>query len=239
MKKITNLIIVFLLTIACQHNSLKIVNHDIPNIQSDFSPFQNIGCDKPDGRPNWYRCEEENLLKDFGCNIIENKPLLGGISPNYPIAICIIEIKQEFVFADIPDNECFYANGFMITYCYRYLVYKDGGFQLIKTMDEFRSVFAPVDSKDEALSFVLSTGKYTALYNQIKNEDNNYLVISIEDTYVEFVLDEYIVNVFYTAPFGCGNFITNSVEARVTKDGYINIVNFYPIYETKEVICVE
>ena len=126
----------------------------------------------------------------------------------------------------------------MTTFCNRYVIYKDGNFQLIKTMDEFRTLFVPVDSPNEALGFALATGWYTANYNQTKLSDYVFTVEELEDTYVETITDGYIVHVFYTPPFGCGVFETSAVEVKVTYDGQIEEVERHPVYHTKDSICV-
>lgn len=219
--------------------ALEIINHEKPNIQSDFAPFQNIGCDEPDARRNRYRCEEGSQLFDAGCTTITNLPLLGGLSPNYPIALCTLEINREFAFVELPPDECLYADGFMTTFCNRYIIYKDGGFQLIKSMDQFRAFFAPVDTANEALAFTLAEGKYIAQYNQTKQDDATYSVSKLEDTHVETVEDGYIVYAFFSPPFGCAMFQTESAEVKITYDGKIEEVNYFPVYRLKEMTCRE
>ena len=219
--------------------ALEIVNHEKPSIRTDFAPFQNIGCDKPDSRENRYRCEEDSQLFDAGCTTVTNLPLLGGLSPNYPIALCTLEINREFAFVELPPDECLYADGFMTTFCNRYIIYKDGDFQLIKSMDQFRTFFAPVDTANEALAFTLAEGKYIAQYNQTKQNDVIYSVPKLEDTHVETVEDGYVVYAFFSPPFGCAMFQTESAKVKITYDGKIEEVNSYPAYRLKEMTCRE
>jgi|SRR5215212_5401850 len=238
MKMRVVLLIIALLMTSCQLNSLKIIHHEKPNIETDFSSFQDIGCDKAKENENRYRCKENSPLFVIGCDFIEDVPLLGGLTPNYPIALCTRETDEEFAFVVLPPDECLYANGFMTTFCNRYAVYKDGNFQLVKTMDEFRMLFTPVESPNEALAFALATGWYTAKYNQTKLSDYVYTAQKLEDTYVEASTDGYVVHVFYAPPFGCGVFETSAVDVKVTQDGQIEEVARYPVYHTKDSICV-
>ncbi len=219
---------------------LEVINHEKPNLQTDFSPFQNIGCDKPDKRESRYRCEEGSPLFNAGCNTISKLPLLGGLSPNYPIALCTLEIDREFAFVELPPNECLDADGFMTTFCNRYIIYKDNNFQLVKSMDEFRKLFAPVDTPNEALAFVLAKdGRFTAQYDQKKQDDLIYLVSRLEDSYVETVTGGYIVHVFFTPLFGCDMFTTDSAKVKITHDGQIEKIDYFPIYHIKETVCRE
>jgi hypothetical protein len=238
-KQVVVLLTIVLLVSSCQFDSLKIIHHEEPNFETDFSPFQNIGCEKVKENENRYLCEENSPLFVIGCDFVEDVPLLGGLTPDYPIALCTRETDEEFAFAVLPSDECLYTNGFMTTFCNRYVIYEDGNFQLIKTMDEFRALFSPVDSPNEALGFVLATGWYTAKYNQAKSSKYVYTVQELEETYVETTTDGYAVHVFYAPPFGCGAFETNAVDIKVTYDGQIEEVARHPVYHTKDSICVE
>jgi len=207
----------------------KVTNHEKPNIQAEFSPFTAVGCDNSHGYENWYSCEEGSPLLDLGCNSIENKPLLGGLTPNYPIAACDYEINENIGVADLPSDGCVYADGGFITSCHRYLIYKDGKYQLIKTLDEFRAHYAPVDSPEEALSFVLASDDLIAHYGQTKNDDYVYFVEILEDTYVETVASDYIVHVFSTYSV-CDAFETKSVQVKVAHDGHLTELNRTLVY---------
>jgi hypothetical protein len=207
----------------------QIINHEKPNIQVEFSPFVDAGCNQSDGYENWYRCEEGSPLLELGCNSIENKPLLGGLVPNYPIAACDYEINEYIGVADLPPDGCVYADGGLMTFCNRYIIYKDGKYQLIKTLDEFRNLYAPVDSPEEALSFVLASDNLIAYYGQAKNNDYIYSVEVLEDTYVETIADGYIVHVFDTYST-CEKFETKSVDVNVTRDGHLTELNRTLVY---------
>jgi len=204
-----------------------IINHERPNIQVDFFPFKNSGCKLFSS--NSYHCQPSSLLYTLGCTYIEETPLLGGLTPEYPIATCILEINEDAGVADIPDS-CFYYDGGFTTYCYQYVVYKDHHYQLLKTIAEFRALYAPVDSPEEALGFVLVSDNFIAEYGQTKNNDYIYSVQELEDTHVETVAGGYVVHVFDTPGFGCEPFETKSVEIKVTYDGQLTELNRFPVY---------
>jgi hypothetical protein len=217
----------------------QIINHERPNLQVDFSPFKDFGCNFS---PSWneYSCEKDSLLYTLGCTYIEEMPLLGGLTPEYPIATCILEINEDSFVADIPDS-CLYYNGGFVTYCYRYVVYKDQGYQLVEGVEGFRTLYAPVDSPEEALSFVLATDDYFASYGQTKQDNYVYSVQELEDTFVEVTTDGYLVHVFSYPDRGCGPFETKAVELKVTFDGYVSEVNRFPVYRdpSEDDMCVD
>jgi hypothetical protein len=197
--------------------SVKIVNHEEPNIQVDFSPFKNVGCTS-DGN-NSYSCEEGSLLHDLGCDTIYNDHLLGGLNPNYPIARC----ASENIYLSTCINK-------PIQYCVRYVIYKYDEYHIVGTMDDFRRIFAPVDSPEEALSFVEASPDYFVSYGQTKQSYYIYNVKVLEDTFVETLADGYLVHVFDYDGLGCGPKYTYSVEAKVTYDGNIKEVSRNPVY---------
>jgi hypothetical protein len=215
----------------------KIINHEKPKIQADFSPFTNVGCKS---YRDFYDCEEGSQLLNLGCNTIENKPLLGGLTPAYPIAACNFEFQVRIGGAKKPDD-CFYYFGGFKTFCRRYVIYKDGKYQIIKTMDDFRQLYSPVDSPSEALSFALATDNYFASYGQTKRSDYIYSAKELEDTFVESVTGGYLVHVFYTPTQGCGPFVTRAVEIKVTYEGLVEVVNYFPVYRdpSEDEICIE
>lgn len=100
----------------------------------------------------------------------------------------------------------------------------------MKTIDELHMLYAPVDSPDEALSFALTIGDYSAYYGQTKKINYVYSVEELEDTYVKTTSDGYFVHVFYTPVFGCSPFETQAVDITVTFDGRVNVINSYPVY---------
>ena len=206
----------------------KIINHERPNIQSNFLPFTNVGC-KSSAYDFRYDCEEGSQLLGLGCNSIIDMPLLGGLSPNYPIAACDLEINEWSYTADIPVDGCVYTDGVQITSCYRYVIYKDDKYQLIKTLDEFRALYAPIDSPEEALSFTLASDNFIAKYGQTKNNDYIYSVQVLEDTYVETTADGYIAHVFETNT-NCEPFETRADTIKVTHDGHLIKLNSFIVY---------
>jgi hypothetical protein len=204
----------------------QIINHENPNLRVDFSPFKNFGCNIFSS--DRYRCEEGSLLYNLGCTYVEEMPSLGGLDPKYPIAACILQINEDSDAADIPDS-CLYYNGGFITFCYRYVIYKNHSYQLVEGIDGFREFYAPIDSPDEALSFVLANGNYEAYYGQTKKKDYEYFVQTLEDTFVETVVDGYIVHVFNTYSV-CAAYETKSVQVKVTYDGYLTELNKTLVY---------
>ena len=226
--KITFLIIIVFILSVCGSSPVRIINHESPNLQADISPFTNAGCKSLNGN-DWYLCEAGSPLLELGCTAIENKPLLGGLTPSHPIAACNLEMYEPIAAGDY-SSDCFYLDGAAIKVCHRLVIYRDGKYEIVKTMDELRRIFAPVDSPDEALSFALAAGHYFASYGQTVQDDLVYSTRILEDTRVETGANGYLVQVFSTKFVGCGPFDTSAVVIKVTKDGKVEEVSRTPVY---------
>jgi len=211
----------------------KIVNHPAPDLKVDFMPFENAGC--PLDEYGYTRiCSKDSVLYTLGCDRIREAPdLMGGLTPAYPMAVCNYmpyyrpDISDPY---DVPQSEYFFNIGGPMPELVRYVIFKDGSFKLIRNPDEFRSVFAPVDSPDEALSFALALADVYAQYDLKFGLKYRYEVKTLEDTYVETTGDGYIVHAFDYQFFGCGPHYYYAVNLNVTPDGQVGEISRTPIF---------
>jgi len=202
----------------------KIVNHQKPDLKVDFSQFTNAGCPLDEYGYNRI-CEKNSALYALGCDRIDEVPdLMGGLMPAYPMAVCNYmpyyrtDVANPF---DVPQSEYFFNVGGPMPDLIRYVIFKDGNFQLIKNPDEFRAFFAPVDSPEEALSFALALTNVYAQYDLKFDMKYRYEVKALEDTFVETTGDGFIIHAFDYQFFGCGPHYYYAVEIMVTPDGKV------------------
>jgi hypothetical protein len=188
----------------------EIINHPPPNLTA----------------PSMDVFSNELLPVDFGCTEIQApSSLVGGLTPSYPIAVCSIQYPSgegtEELTTEIESGQYFYYTGGLFGTFVRYIVYQNGEFVLLKTEDEFRKVFAPIESPQEALSYVVAVKNLSASYGIQYFPDLVYEVDTIEDTYVLPDADGYLVHLFYDQVFGCGPHWTSEVDVHVSLDGSI------------------
>jgi hypothetical protein len=222
-----------------------VVNHPRPELTADFGPFEDAGC--PANEQDLRYCEAESPLAALGCDRIR-KPtdLLGGLEPPLPIAVCLVEPFRhtddpEFYEQIEAEGEYFYRSGGLMPVYTRYVVSQDDQFRLIKTEDEFRDVFAPIETSEEALSYSLAVRKLSAYYGLEPNPEYEYFVDQIEDTHVEMATDGYLVHLFYYQVFGCGPHETYAIVVQVTEQGHVEEVSEDPIYKdpSEDDLCVD
>lgn len=187
----------------------------------DAKGFTDIGCI---GRlPK--SCAE---LIALGCDEIRlPRFYLGGLQPSYGIMECIHEGNES------PDKEYFRQQPGLDTRYRSYVIFKDGKYWLIIKQSEFKKIFAPVESPQEAISYAMAITSLSARYDIDPNADVDYLVDVIEETHAEETSEGYIVYLFDTdRNMGCGIHSNYAVKVLVTRDGEVHEVSRQEIYKS-------
>lgn len=192
---------------ACQSKP-EFINHTPPDLPVSMNVFT-----------------DDTLLANFGCDEIQVPSFLVGLEPAYPIAICSFQYTPgegtEELSAEIESGQFFYYTGGLFGSYVRYIIYQKGEFVLLKTEEDLRKMFAPIESPDEALSYVLAVKKLSAYYGLRYDPAYEYEVDTIEDTYVTPDTDGYLVHLFYNQEFGCGPHWISEVDVHVSVEGNI------------------
>jgi hypothetical protein len=193
---------------ACQSKP-EFINHAPPNLAVSMDVFS-----------------DDALLADLGCDEIQAPSgLIGGLEPSYPIAICAIQYipgeGTEELAAVIESGQFFYYTGGLLGTYIRYIIYQNGEFVLLETEEDLRKLFAPIESADEALSYVLAAKHLSAYYGLKYDPAYEYEVDTIEDTYVTPDKNGYLVHLFHDQAFGCGPHWISEVDVHVSVDGNI------------------
>ena len=212
------------------------MNHSQPELDVDFSIFENIGC--PPDQYGFRHCETGSPLADLGCDeIVEPPNLLGALDPSYPIALCLVipYLNTEEPGAEnarmLAEGKYFFNIGGVVPTYVRYVIFRDDQFELVETEDEFRSIFAPVTTPEEALGYALAVRDLSAYYNLEPDSKYQYFVDEIEDTYVEETAGGYLAHLFFYERFGCGPHLTYDVDVDVTTQGYVKEISREPVYK--------
>jgi len=225
-----------------------IVNHSRPELAVNLQPFEDAGC-VPDDSGNW-SCPEDGPIAGLGCSRLQAPSgLLGALDPAYPIMICRLDpygggsSEGPAALMDRMEEEGYlYRRGCMMPSYIRYVIWRDGAFQLVRSPAEFQNVFAPVSSADEALSYALAlTGRSPYFGIQLR-PGYRYLVNGLEDTHVaQAGQGDYLVHLFSYQVCGCGPHTTSAVDLLVSQDGQVTTQEVIPLYEDPEEddLCVD
>ncbi|HWQ18908.1 MAG TPA: hypothetical protein VN455_03965 [Methanotrichaceae archaeon] len=210
-------------------------NRIVPsNLSIDSSAFTNAGCSFEGGRLD---CSIAGLDQQFNCSSIYNASNdLGGLSPKLPIAECLFQGSD---YASSPD-EGIVRTGCLIPFYRRYIVRLDGEFRSISTKEEFISLFAPVETPQEALSFAVALTNSFSKYDASRPQSYFPVVKYIEPTYVE---DEkngaYKVHLFQSEYCGCGTHPIYAVDYLVTRDGNVTEADRQKVFDSSNDICID
>jgi hypothetical protein len=241
MKKKNNswLLISLLLMLGACQSQPRFINHPQPNLSVTIDHFV-AGC-LNDGSA---QCMSESTRAALGCDEIQAPPsLLGGLNPSYPIAVCQMipsQVKAETQVEIERGLYFFYTGGLFGSYV-RYVIFQDGEFRLLKSEEEFRAMYAPIETPEEALSYVLAVTNLSAYYGLVYNSAYKYEVGTIEDTHVTSETDGYKLYLYQEAVFGCGPHWTFEVEMHVSTEGLIQEIDRKPIYRDPNMdeLCVD
>lgn len=236
--------VLFLTLAGCQ--STKFVNHTRPELEVEFNAFENVGCS-----PNQYgfrRCSANSLIANLGCDEIrEPSNLLGALDPSYPVALCLVMPYRNLEEPGtentrmLAEGKYFFNIGGIEPAYVRYVISQDNQFELIETENKFRTIFAPITSPQEALSFALAVRNLSAYYGLKIEPRYQYFVDEIEDTHVDETADGYLVHLFFYEAFGCGPHLTYAVDVNVSTQGHVMETNKEPIYKdpSEDGLCVD
>jgi hypothetical protein len=214
--------LLFLLA-ACQTQP-KVINHNPPTLSVSFTEFQEAAC--PVDENGNLNCGEGHPISALDCDNIFGPPsLFGGLDPAYPIAICEIDAiygnSSDETKAEIDAGAYFYYEGGLSGKYIRYVIFRNGEFLLLKSEKEFRDVYAPIESPDEALSYVLAVTNLSAAYGIVLDPASEYEIDTIEDTFVTAASDGFDLLLYSYAAYGCGPHWTSAVMVHVSREGII------------------
>jgi hypothetical protein len=165
-------------------------------------------------------------LVALGCDDIEGPRFyLGGLQPPYAVMECI------HVNGELPNSEYFKQPAGLDTRFRSYAIYQEGKFRLIIKKSEFKEIFAPVESTEEAISYAMAMTSLQARFDFNTKDEIEYLVEVIEETHAEETSDGYLVYLFdWSHKMGCDIHPFYAVKVLVTREGSVQELERQEIY---------
>jgi hypothetical protein len=170
----------------------------------------------------------------FGCMQISNaSSALENLSPRLPVVECLFQGK------DYNSQEGIVREGCMMPLFRRYLAKQGEDFKLISSREEFLSIFAPVETKEEALAFAVALTSSLPRYDTSVPEGYFPVTSSIRPTYAKETEGGYKVYLFDSELCGCGSHPYYAIEYLVTKAGNVTELSREKVYDSTSQICVD
>ena len=182
-------------------------------------------------------CSSLGFDPRFGCMQISNaSSALDNLSPKLPVVECFI------LSGDYNSEAGIVREGCMMPVFRRYIALQGEEFELIRSKEEFLSVFSPVETKEEALAFAVALTSSLPRYDTSVPE--GYFPVtsstsSIRPTCVEETEEGFKVHLFDSEICGCGSHPYYAVEYLVTKEGNVTELLREKVYDSNYNICVD
>lgn len=163
----------------------------------------------------------------LGCDEINGPRFyLGGLQPPYVVMECIHENGEP------PNREYFKRLPGLDTRYRSYALYQDGTYRLLIKKSEFKKIFAPVESTDEAISYAMAMTSLGARFDIDPDANVDYLVDMIEETHAEETPNGYLVYLFdWSHKMGCDLHPFYAVKVLVTPEGEVHEVERQKVYQ--------
>jgi hypothetical protein len=204
-----------------------VTHHAMPNLRVDTGWIKDAGCSLHQYSSGYYSgsCSSESPLLKLGCESIEVKDVLGGLP--YPVVTCTNSSLMPLG-EDYTQVGCYLSQRTEAL-----LTFRDGIYQFVG-VDEVKAMSVPIESPEEALSYVLAvTDDYYEMYDIEIESYYEYFVDEIEDTFVEQTQNGYLLHLFANLEpkCSCGDHYTDAVDVLVDRDGEIKEVESRHFYK--------
>ncbi len=201
------------------------------SIQNDSNAFIEAGCLAEDFSLN---CDDLGLGERFSCmRIINASPALENLSPQLPIVECL------YLSEDYNSQEGILREGCMMPLFRKYIIKQGDEFKLIESIEDFRSIFAPVETKEEALDFGVALTSSLPRYDTSVPEDYYQVSSSIRPTYAKETEGGYLVHLFESELCGCGSHPYYAIDYLVTRDGNVTELSREEVFNSTMQMCVD
>lgn len=130
-----------------------------------------------------------------------------------------------------PKGAYFFRDGGLYPAVFQYVIFQDDHFVLIETEAEFREIFAPLETKEQALGYVKAVTGLGDYYGLAPYSGHEYFVDVIQDTHADAVTDGYLVHLYIKPVYGCGPHTVYAVDFHVTPAGYVEQVGMMAVFK--------
>lgn len=214
-----------------------IKNYPAPSLTVQPIPYDEAGCSQNEFGN--IVCPADSVMGSLGCDELDAAgDYLGGLSPAYPINLCW---KIGMGGERLSQDEYLYRTGCLLPRYARYVIQRDGNYQLVDSSDKLRETFAPITSADEALSYAIAATGLSAYFGFEPSPGFRYFVDQLEDTHVTQTGEGYLVYLYDYKLCGCGPHTSSYVEVLIKSDGTVQELNRIPVFEDPEQdqLCID
>lgn len=165
-------------------------------------------------------------------SILAVNDLTGSLSPKYPMAMASEHLKQ---------SNCLFYYGCIAATGFSLIIKAEDGFKILRSRDDLKKYFAPIESPEEALSYLYISTGLTPLYKFNIGKNFRKFVNSINTTSSIRKNNGYEVNLFEYQHCGCGPHSYRMFKYFVGANGDIEKIEAVKLYEdpNQDGFCVD
>jgi hypothetical protein len=216
-----------------------LVEHSAPTLQLDMSLFEDAGC--PLDESGYRRCTEGGALYVLGCGLLEQADdVVAALAPSIPLALC--ESREQSSTAFPPAY--LYNWGCLRPSYMSVVVRQEDGYHLLSTLADLQSVFAPIETPEEALAFAVAATGFQPRFDLENDLDPSFRFFTdtLEETHVEEDGNGgYLVNLFRFQWCGCGPHPQYQIMLNVSQNGAVSVGEPQKLWEdpSQDGLCVD
>ncbi len=174
------------------------------------------------------------LEESFGCmQVINASQELDNLTPRLPIVECL------YLGEDFGPSQGILREGCMMPLFRKYIIRQGEEIKLIESAEDFRSEFAPVETKEEALAFAIALTSSLSRYDTSVPEDYFSVSSTITPTYANETEEGYIVHLFDSQLCGSGTHPYYAIDYMVSIDGNVTEISREEVFNSTRQICFD
>jgi len=227
---------------AIKSLDMQVINHAPPQAEPpSMAAFEEAGCGIDE--EGWWVCLDDSPITALGCDRLKpTDALLGALAPTRPMAECLYyptqHLEEDPAAFDAPR---LYTEGCLLPVYVRYVIFEEGEFTSLSTLNDLQIAISPLESPEEALAYARAATGLQAKFELKRPPTFRYLTDRLEATHAVQTPEGYKVLLYHYQICGCGPHTTSAVWLEVSRDGDIREISRTPAYENplEDNLCVD
>lgn len=214
-------------------SSPRVTHYPAPQFNMNTATFDQAGC--YEGASGKLECPPDSPIGKLGCSTLAAPgSYLGGLEPAYPLNICWKDQAED-------ESQYIYRDGCLRPQYLNYIIRDQENYRLITNKTELAATYAPILTKDEALSYAMAATGLAAYFDLQPVGSLRYFTKNLEDTHVDVTPEGYLVHLYSYQLCGCGPHTTSEVVVLVHQDGRLDELERIPVFEDPEQdgLCID
>jgi hypothetical protein len=182
---------------------------------------------KPSGQYKRFTSKELKKIQDeFQFSSVSNIPEeLAGLNQEFQVAVGLINGNDSAINKEYGQK-------------IQYVVVKNGKFKCLKSFRDFTQVFTPIETEEQAFSFVIALTTSFPLYH-FELSSSNIFTDTLKKSIAVRAKNGYFVYLYTHQVMGCGHHPHYLMTYFVTNSGILKLISEVKVFEDIDYSCVD